>query len=88
MRNMILQVVLLILVVGLTIGWCIDHQANASRTLRVYVAMSAQLSKHGVASQLLGDKIEFSENGVDWKEVSLSNSAVREPIDRTAEKPN
>lgn len=91
MRSTILEVVMLILVVVLTIGWCIDHQstkATESRTLRVYVAMSAELSKRGVASRLIGDEIEFSENGVDWKKVSLSNSDVMKPLDRTAEEPN
>lgn len=81
MRTTIREVVLLILVVGVVIGWCVDHQANASRALRIYVAMSTELSKRGMASRLVGDKIEFSEDGVDWKAVNLSNPAVMEPLE-------
>ena len=72
MRFTIREMFLVIVLIGLSLGWWLDHRTQEWRLTRVYYGMAAELSVYGRCARITPDSLQFGD-GVDWdKPVQLS----------------
>src|SRR4029078_13613659 len=75
LRYTIREMLLSIAVVGLSLGWWLDHRTQEWRLTRVYFATAGHLGHHGMGLKLTPDTIQF-DNGEGWIETMRRNDVM------------